>query len=64
MLIINVKQGENIERALKRYKQKVKKTKQLRNLREKQFFTKKSQLRREEIAKAAYKEEFERKQEQ
>ncbi|MCF1422078.1 30S ribosomal protein S21 [Mangrovimonas futianensis] len=60
MLVIHVKPGEQIERALKRYKQKVRKTKQVQNLRDHQYFTKKSQVRREEIAKARYKEEYDR----
>ncbi len=55
MLIINIKPGENIDRALKRYKQKVRKTQQVQQLREKQHFTKPSAARREEIAKAKYK---------
>ncbi|NQX85514.1 MAG: 30S ribosomal protein S21 [Flavobacteriaceae bacterium] len=56
MLIIPIKDGENIERALKRYKNKFRKTKQLTTLREKKHFTKKSEKRRAEIAKARYKE--------
>ena len=60
MLIIEIKSGEKIDRALKRYRQKIRKTKQHQVLRNNQFFTKKSELRREEIAKAKYKEEYER----
>ena len=56
MLIIEVKTGENIERAIKRYRNKVRKTKQLQQLRSNEFFTKKSIQRREEIAKAKYKQ--------
>jgi len=56
MLIIPIKDGENIERALKRYKNKYRKTKQLNTLRSNKHFTKKSQLRREEIGKARYKQ--------
>jgi len=56
MLIIPIKDGENIERALKRYKNKFRKTKQLNTLRSKKHFTKKSEKRREVIAKAKYKE--------
>ncbi|ETN95072.1 small subunit ribosomal protein S21 [Zhouia amylolytica] len=63
MLIIPIKQGESIERALKRYKQKYRKTQQLKNLRDNQHFTKKSQIRREEVAKAAYKQEWAKKNE-
>lgn len=60
MLKVEVKPGENIDRALKRYKNKVRKTQQIQKLRSNEFFTKKSQLRREEIAKAVYKENYER----
>mgnify|MGYP001821870566 FL=1 len=56
MLIIPIKDGENIERALKRYKNKYRKTKQLNTLRSNKHFIKKSEKRREEIAKAKYKE--------
>ncbi len=54
MLIVEVKQGENIERALKRYKNKVRRTKMVQQLRANQHFTKKSVARREEIGKARY----------
>ena len=60
MLIIPIKDGENIERALKRYKNKYRKTKQLTTLRSKKHFTKKSEARREEVAKAKYKEIYNR----
>ena len=63
MLIINIKEGENIERALKRYKRKVRNIKQLQQIKSNKFFTKKSTRRREEIAKAKYKEDFQRSQE-
>ncbi len=64
MLIIPIKDGENIERALKRYRNKFRKTKQLQTLRSNQQFTKKSVLRREEVAKAIYKEDYKRQQEE
>lgn len=63
MLIIPIKPGEHIDRALKRYKQKVRKTKQVDNLRNAQYFTKPSQTRREVIAKAKFKEEYDRSKE-
>ena len=63
MLIIQIKSTESIERALRRYKRKVKNTKQLQNIRKNKHFTKKSIKRREEIAKAKYKEEYQRSQE-
>lgn len=54
MLKIIIKEGENIERALKRYKRKHRNIKVMQNLREGQFFTKPSVRRRREIQKAEY----------
>ena len=54
MLKIIIKEGENIERALKRYKRKHRNVKVIQNLREGQFFTKPSVKRRKEIQKAEY----------
>ena len=54
MLKIEIKEGENIERALKRYKRKHRNIKVMQNIREKQFFTKPSVKRRREIQKASY----------
>ena len=56
MIIIQVKKGENIDRALKRYKYKVIKTRQTEKLREKQEFVKKSVKRRKQKMKAIYKQ--------
>ncbi len=54
MLNIPVKEGENIERALKRYKKKFDRTKVLRQLRARKQFDKPSVLRRQEMIKASY----------
>ncbi|TVZ53312.1 30S ribosomal protein S21 [Dokdonia sp. Hel_I_53] len=54
MLIIPVKDGENIDRALKRFKRKFDRTKTMRNLRERKQFTKPSVQRRRQIQKASY----------
>lgn len=54
MLIIPVKDGENIDRALKRFKRKFDRTKAMRNLRERKQFTKPSVLKRHQRNKAAY----------
>lgn len=54
MLIIPVKDGENIDRALKRFKRKFDRTKTMRNLRDRKQFTKPSVVRRREIQKASY----------
>ena len=53
MLIIKVK-NKNIESALKSYKNKVYKTKQLQKIRENQEHTKDSTKKREEKKKAIY----------
>ena len=54
MLIIPVKEGENIDRALKRFKRKFDRTGTMRQLRRRQQFTKPSVVRRQEIKKAQY----------
>ncbi|MFM7024388.1 MAG: 30S ribosomal protein S21 [Flavobacteriales bacterium] len=54
MLVIQVKEGDNIERALKKYKRKFEKTKVLRELRNRQAFTKPSVINREAMKKAVY----------
>nr|WP_288936093.1 bS21 family ribosomal protein [uncultured Allomuricauda sp.] len=58
MLKIKLVPGENIERALKRYRNKVRNTKQLKQIRSNQEFTKKSKEKREQLAKAVYKNEY------
>jgi len=54
MLIIPIKDGENIDRALKRYKRKFDKTGTLRALRSRKNFTKPSIANRAKMQKAAY----------
>lgn len=54
MLIIPVKDGENIDKALKRYKRKFDKTGVVRQLRSRQAFTKPSVLKRAGLQKAQY----------
>jgi small subunit ribosomal protein S21 len=54
MLVIQIKEGEGIDRALKRYKRKFDKTGTMRQLRSRQAFQKKSISRRMEVIKAAY----------
>lgn len=54
MLIINVKDGESIDRALRRYKNKHKKVQLMKKLRARKHFTKPSVERRAEILKAKY----------
>ncbi|MDC6383968.1 30S ribosomal protein S21 [Flagellimonas taeanensis] len=58
MLKIEVKPGESIERALKRYKRKYRNTKRLDEIRDRQEYTKKSVERRKTIKKAAYRQKY------
>jgi small subunit ribosomal protein S21 len=60
MLIIPLKEGENIERALKKYKKKFEKTGMLKDLRARQNFTKPSVVNRQMRLKAAYIEQLRR----
>tara|TARA_B100001113_G_C21092268_1_gene614906 strand:+ start:18 stop:218 length:201 start_codon:yes stop_codon:yes gene_type:complete len=52
MLIIKVKKGEQITRALKRYKQKVRNTKQIQSIREQKEYIKPSMKKRKAKQKA------------
>ncbi len=54
MLIIPVKEGENIERALKKYKKKFDKTNVMKELRKRKEFEKPSVTDRQNRIKAAY----------
>ncbi|MBB13590.1 MAG: 30S ribosomal protein S21 [Flavobacteriaceae bacterium] len=54
MLIIPVKDGENIDRALKRFKRKFDKTGGMRQLRTRKEFIKPSVRNRDKIKKAVY----------
>ena len=54
MLIIPVKDGENIDRALKRFKRKFDKTGTKRSLQTRKQFNKPSVVRRAQIQKAQY----------
>jgi small subunit ribosomal protein S21 len=54
MLIIDARESESIDRALKKYKKKFEKAGILRQLRERQTFTKPSVRKRTTVLKAAY----------
>ena len=56
MLIVQIKEGDNIEKALKKYKKKFEKTGVLRELRSRQAYEKKSITRRTQVKKAIYKQ--------
>lgn len=58
MLIIPVKEGESIERALKKYKKKYDKTNVVKQLRGRKEFIKPSVLNRQAKIKAIYKQKM------
>jgi small subunit ribosomal protein S21 len=58
MIIVPIKEGENIERALKKFKRKFEKTGTLRELRSRRNFTKKSVVRRDEMKSAIYRQQL------
>ena len=58
MIIIPVKEGESIDTPLKRFKRKFDKTRGLKNLRERRYFTKKSEKRSFPIALGASKKQI------
>ncbi|MBQ3881535.1 MAG: 30S ribosomal protein S21 [Bacteroidales bacterium] len=54
MIIVPLKEGENIERALKRFKRKFEKTGAIRELRARKNFVKPSVKKRIQMQKAIY----------
>lgn len=58
MLIIQVREGENIDRAIKRYRRKYKNVKLLKELRDRKHYKKPSIQKRERFIKAKYIEQL------
>lgn len=58
MLIIDSKDCENIDKALKKYKKKFERSRTLNQLRARQHFLKPSITRREQVLKAAYRQQI------
>ncbi|MBO4445244.1 MAG: 30S ribosomal protein S21 [Bacteroidaceae bacterium] len=54
MIVVPVKEGENIERALKKFKRKYEKTGIVKELRRRQQYDKPSELKRLKMEKAIY----------
>jgi len=54
MIIVPIKEGDNIERALKKFKRKFEKTGVIRELRDRQAYKKPSVRKREMNQKAVY----------
>ena len=58
MIIVNVKENESIDRALKRFKKKFERTGVLKELRSRTYFVKPSIKRRTVKLKAAYRQKM------
>lgn len=63
MLIVDARESESIDRALKKYKKKYEKAGILRQLRERQTFTKPSIKRRQTVLRAALVQDMKREME-
>ncbi len=63
MIIMPIKEGENIERALKKFKRKYERTGVLKELRRRQYFTKPSIAKRVQMQHAVYVEQLHREEE-
>ena len=64
MIVVPIKEGENVDRALKKMKRKFEKIGVVRELRRRQKFTKKSVLIREQKKKAIYVQKLREKEEE
>ena len=63
MIIMPIKEGETIERALKKFKRKYERTGVLKELRRRQYFTKPSIAKRDAMMHAVYVEQLHREDE-
>ena len=54
MIVVPVKEGENIEKALKKFKRKFEKSGVVKELRNRQAFTKPSVVKRKQLMRAIY----------
>ncbi len=63
MIVVPLKEGENIEKALKKFKRKFEKTGVVKELRKRQAFEKPSILKRDQKKRAIYINELKRNEE-
>lgn len=63
MIVVPIKEGENIERALKKFKRKFEKTGTVKELRSRQAFTKPSVSKRQQKMKAIYVQQLQQSEE-
>lgn len=58
MIIVDARESDSIDRALKKFKKKVERARVLREYRGRKYFIKPSIARRQEVIRAAYKEKM------
>ena len=58
MIIVNVKDNESVDRALKRFKKKLERTGVLKELRSRAYFEKPSVTKRKQKERAVYKQQM------
>lgn len=64
MIVIPIKEGENIDRALKKFKRKFEKTGVIKELRARQIYKKPSVKKREEMLHAIYVQQLQSKEQE
>lgn len=64
MIIVQIKENETLDKALKRFKKKFEKTGVMRELRSRMAFEKPSITRRQQVIKAAYRQKMQEQDEQ
>ena len=62
MIVVQLKEGENIERALKKFKRKYEKTGVVKELRRRQAFAKPSVVKRKKMQHAVYVQQMQEKE--
>jgi len=62
MIVVPIKEGETIERALKKFKRRFEKTGVVRELKNRQAFSKPSIQRRKQIVRAIYRQHIRQEQ--
>ena len=63
MIVVPVKEGENIEKALKKFKRKFEKTGVIKELRSRQAFEKPSVVKRQQMMRAIYVQKLQQEEE-
>ena len=58
MIVVDVKDSDSLDKALKKFKKKIERTKVIQSLRERKFFTKPSVVKRTQNLKAKHRQKM------